>query len=1060
MANQEQPIVVTQDGITKSFPAGTSEAEIIQAMGVAVRQAQMGPAPSMGAGFQSVRPQPLNLGIGEMARAAVPSAAEMAGAATAIAMFGGRPGPGAAIAPSIGRQIAAGMFGGGATRTGIEALRPFVTGEQPRPEMVAPAMIYGGSLPITGASRPGFIQGLRAVGREAGTQATVGGLAGAAEEIGKGATMEEAARGMVGPAVVGGVAGGALGGIPVYGQQFLERAKAVVDVTNRYIDAGIKQLSPQLVEPRRYGQEEARRLSRGLLDKEGKEVMDRRQSVYSQINDGLSNVVGVAPEGALIKSTIRERVMSVPEAQEQLQRAEAERIASDLAAKKASDAVTQAESDYVRIANAETKKAHDVVVLEAQKAQERNFQSAMRTLVERARLQAVESISQGKTGATSPEVREAFVRDVVAPTFEAYGNFFNNSYSIIPNTAGFEAKPIIAEVNRVKKLIPGEDSGLNRKEHETLNTVLSELTGSGKSKEGVILDASGKPVVSEALTLTQLRNIRDVLFNVGRIGEMTTANRTKLKELGHFVSGQIDEQAERIYGKTIGGHLKGLNKDYAQFKELQEVPGFDVLFSTDATDPSVTQLVNALIKDGPKSETYAGVVSFIENLATPKQGRQIVQGPLGPVIMPYSAVIEPEMAAAMKGHFNSLIHQNILKSAEHNGIVDHKALGTALGKIGNHKELPALLGFSKGEIDNLLAVLKDFPDDGHLSSDVWASYLTNPTVRKGIEESGSTFVQVIRRDIADSAIQDRINRTITLEAFGNLNAARREYDSAMKIARDNGIKEADARKIYMDRLSDPRLKPFIPGQEGKINPESYSTLLSSLFDPTAGATTNRYVSDIFSSLRSSRDLADKQLLRDLQGAYIRDYLNLFQTEGRGIVTGQAPSAKKLSEYFHPMGGTPAAREMERARIVLEPDQMSALEGLFEVGDMLRKSEKSLPEASGRPSGGISPETRTLFGSMTGLVQRGLGGVYDAMRRGDYDSALKGLLNPKEYANKLYYKGEWLTLGGRALESVPGRAAVEFQSNQGQPMNQQLNQRMQQAAPGVMQFLNRAAVPLR
>ena len=112
--------------------------------------------------------------------------------------------------------------------------------------------------------------------------------------------------------------------------------------------------------------------------------------------------------------------------------------------------------------------------------------------------------------------------------------------------------------------------------------------------------------------------------------------------------------------------------------------------------------------------------------------------------MPYSAVIEPEMAAAMKGHFNSLIHENIIQGSKNGGVVDHKMLGGTLQKVANHKELPALLGFSKGEIDNLIAVLKDFPDDGNLPAEVWTSYLTNPVVRKGIEDTGASFVQVLR----------------------------------------------------------------------------------------------------------------------------------------------------------------------------------------------------------------------------------------------------------------------------------------------------------------------------
>ena len=111
-----------------------------------------------------------------------------------------------------------------------------------------------------------------------------------------------------------------------------------------------------------------------------------------------------------------------------------------------------------------------------------------------------------------------------------------------------------------------------------------------------------------------------------------------------------------------------------------------------------------------------------------------------------------------------------------------------------------------------------------------------------------------------------------------------------------------------------------------------------------------------------------------------------------------------------------------------------MQKLFKAGEQLRKYELALPEPSGRKEEGkIGTEGRTFFGAATKFFYRGIEGVADAIRRGDYNNALAGLMNPNEYANRLYAKGEWITLGGRAAGFAPTRAYMEAQNRGQQPI---------------------------
>jgi hypothetical protein len=1049
MADPNSSMIPVQvGGQTIYFSKDTPESEVLAEVKMIEQQQQMGTAPVMPSSFQTPTPSPVNVAAGRALAPIPTSAAEMGGAVLGLMTLGtrGRPGVPMTMGQRISGQMVPAGFGAGVTRTGIETLRPFLTNEPPQYSSVAPAVIGGAALaaPTMGLARAGLVPGMGQLAREAVYQGAVGGAMGGAEELAKGQMPTLA--GVAGPGVVGGALG-ALAGVPtVYGQQFMEAASKAITNINAFVNAGIKNVTPAMVNPARYGKEEAKRLSNGLFDSQGREVVNRRNSVYAQLSDGVTNSVGARPEGAALASTIRERVMTIPELEVARNKAIAAKDQAEVDLGRATEARSKAEAANFAVKTEESLKAHKLAITAEQKASERNFEATMQSLVEDARTMSLEALQQTGRGADAPVVRQSFVDRIVKPMKSAYDDYFTRGFDAVPNDVpGFDARPVIKEAKALRNEL-AQSKNVNAQEISKIDAVIADLEGTGRpvaTREfgqfgmfSPVREVTTEPTY-QGLTLKQFRDIRDALYKYGQVGEVVGPNKTQIKGLGHSISKQIEQQAERVYGTEIGSHLKGISADYRFYKDLTERDGFAALFSSDANSKAVKSLVDDVLEHGPGIESYANVVSFIENLAAPKQGMTVAKTEAGPVLMRGTTIIAPEMAAAMKGHLNGLIHANLLKRSEANGKINNTVLSGLFEKIGNHEGLPEMMGYSRGDIANFSAMLKDFPDVGRLTEQDMATYLTNPYFRKLAESRGTGLSSIIRMDMAERAVQERMNQATLMESAGKVAEARRLYDSAQAIAAKNGIDAAAADAKYKAALNTPGLRVFAPGikgsPEGQINAESYRTILKTLFDPAAGATSNKYVENIFTYLRSSRDPADKQLLKDLQASYVNDYLSLFQTEARGGMLGEVPSARKFAEYFSPLPGAPAAAEMQRAQIVLDPAQFDAMQKLFKAGEQLRKYELALPEPSGRKADGkIGREQRTLFGEATKIFYRGIEGVADAMRRGDYNSALAGLMDPDKYANRLYANGEWITLGGRAAGFAPTRAYMEAQNRGQQP----------------------------
>jgi len=1013
--------------------------EIDKESKLAATQEKMGPAPVMGSSYQTPTPPPVNIRAGAALAGEMPTGAELAAATAAMLASGGVPKPGMPP-PALAQQFIRGMFpaagAAAGTRGIIEAGRPLVTGEESRYSQMAPAAIYGASMafPTAGSLAPslelasarGVLPTLGKLGAESTYQAGVGAMASAAEEAAAGRPVT--LTGMMLPAGIGAGMGGTIGIATLYGEQFLDRAAKAFRNATAYIDAGIDKVTPAMLEPGRYGAEEARRIREGLLDKNGNPTTKRVEAIFAGINNGLTAIVGDKPEGALVASAVRKRVMAIPEAEERLAKAVQVEDASKSQLDAARARVLQTEEAHRKFLSEETSRAHKSALVAEQQAREANHQATFARIADEARLEAVQGLTGGVKPLSSSDAAISFVEKIVKPVDAAYQKYFNEGYGVLPSIAGFDPTAIIKEAEALRKNLAGT-APVTKPEVSALNDIIDALQGAGRPQETTLLGARGEKLTIgpefNGLTLAQMRNIRDKAYDVGKVGEITTANRTKIKELGHLISEQIDAQAEKVYGKEMGSHLRGLNYDYRQYKELESAKGISTLFATDVRDDRVEAMVNGLIKNGPSAEDYSGIVRFIENLALPAQGKRIERTAAGPVFLDGASVVAPEVAAAYKGHLNGLIQGNIIQRSLGNfGIVDNVKLAGFLEKLSNHKDMPEMLGFKPAEMKQLIATLKDFPDAGRMTQDEMAGYLINPGFRAKLEQAGQGMATPIRMDLASRAVQERMNQAAVLGSINRLNEARAAYSEAEAVAKKNGITAEDARKAYMTALNDPGLKVFGQGgkgAEGAITPDSYKSILSSLFDPAAGKTTNQYVSNVFTYLKNSKDMDDQKLLQQLRAGYVRDYLDLFQKEGRSGMLGELPSAGKMATYAKPMPGSAAASEMERARIVLAPDQMEALQKTaFNLGEQLRAWEKSLPEPSGRPGEEKIGKTRTFVGE----VYRGFEGAAAALRRRDYDNALAAIITPKDYVNKLYINGQWLTLGGRAAEAAPGRIYME------------------------------------
>jgi hypothetical protein len=310
---------------------------------------------------------------------------------------------------------------------------------------------------------------------EATYQGAVGGVMGGAEELAKGQMPTLA--GVAGPGIVGGALG-ALAGVPtVYGHQFMDAAGKVINNINAFVDAGIKNVTPAMVNPARYGKEEAKRLSAGLFDANGKEVVNRRNSVYAQLSDGVTNSVGARPEGAALASTIRERVMTIPELEAARTKAIAAKDQSQAELARATDARSKAEAANFAVKTEESLKAHKLAVTAEQKASERNFEATMRSLVEDARTMSLEALQQTGRGADAPAVRQSFVDRIVKPMKSAYDNYFDRGFEAVPNdVAGFDARPAIKEAKALRDTL-AKSENVNSLEISKLNAVIADLDG-------------------------------------------------------------------------------------------------------------------------------------------------------------------------------------------------------------------------------------------------------------------------------------------------------------------------------------------------------------------------------------------------------------------------------------------------------------------------------------------------------------------------------------------------------------------------------------------------------
>ena len=242
------------------------------------------------------------------------------------------------------------------------------------------------------------------------------------------------------------------------------------------------------------------------------------------------------PEGAVLASTIRERVMTIPELEAASAKAMAAKDQSEAELARAAEARSKAEAANFAVKTEESLKAHKLAITAEQKASERNFETTMRSLVEDARTMSLEALQQTGRGADAPAVRQSFVDRIVKPVKAAYEDYFTRGFDAVPNdVAGFDARPIIKEVQSLRDTL-AKSKNVNAQEINKLNAVLDDLDGTGRpvaTREfgqfgmfSPVREVTTEPAY-QGLTLKQLRDIRDALYKYGQVGEVVGPNKTQ-----------------------------------------------------------------------------------------------------------------------------------------------------------------------------------------------------------------------------------------------------------------------------------------------------------------------------------------------------------------------------------------------------------------------------------------------------------------------------------------------------------------------------------------------------
>lgn len=794
-----------------------------------------------------------------------------------------------------------------------------------------------------------------------GKLGTAGGLTEATVETAKTGQLPEP--GKIAEATLAPFVAGTAGGyLAEKGSNLIDRAGEISDNIRRFMRTGVEP-TPGMVEPRRFAGLEAQ----VMRERPTGDVSKQVNKVYGDLAENITQSIPQTLENKTVYDRLYERSTGIAKA-----RAELDKLGPKVQA-------AQREADSSLLA---LNKSRDQFFSDVSKANEDALGEVGQAALENARKAAIQRVQGATDPMSQAKARDFIVQNVIKPMDGAYDAHWQRLYSMFPDKEkAFDTKPILEQAKSIY-------DNYNLKVPSELNSILREGTEEG----------------GNVASLAALRNLRELLLKKGKISDADpTAMQSDLRRLGGFITEQMDTQADKVFGSEGAAQFRNIQADYKNYSDLWHKPGVEMLYENNPTSDVVTKIVNGIKESGSDADEYKNLRNLIANLAAPQRAAKDYMAEQY-VVSGKPSTIDPELAGRLASHVNDVIRSNIFWQASKNGRVDPTALIGTLDKIGRDPEALRMLQFGTQEdVASLSKLFKDNPQASRMTPQALSDAFLSVNLKGGQKASAA---ELLASPVKASQIENQLVKAVYDEGLKNVTSAQKRLNDAVNAAKDIGISASQVEARLQQLRADPLYNFF--DRHGPIPAQGFNEMVKVLFSPSANAMTNKDVQSIFGYLRASNSIDDKQLLQNLQRAYLQNHLVDYVKSGTASQEGGRISVTKLNDLLAPAGRSSAQNELDRMTIVLDPEQINAVKKTLDAASMLRTYEREAAGVGEKVN--VPPSKYNIF-------KRGYEAAADMLLRRDYNKAVDAMLNPSQYANALAAQGEWMKAAGQATKGI-------------------------------------------
>lgn len=899
--------------------------------------------------------------------------------------------------PALGQAIAApttpaGQAVVGSTLSVLGNLlaqgRRMIFGEQENfsPGQVAQAGATG-AIPFVGpavnaarAANP-VLQGAKTAGLNALVQGA-GGLAGEAIKTGidQGTlpTFGEAAFATVAP----GTLGGAGSGIASVAQRYGTRAARVLENAETFGKADIP-ATPGMLIPEELGSIE-QKLARAKPEGPVAKAVDTTKTA---MKEAMVNMAPSPKEGAAIWKDVEPLVGKIAPAKAHVEKLDEAAKAASADVREAFRNLREVERTQEGVVDVARGKAVEAAREQALKASDEALTADLQSVLKNAREIVTDKAAGGLTSLDPASARTAVIEHVAQPAEAAFQEHAAALFSLVDNDLkSFNPQPILDRAEEITR----QASGTLQKTLQTRIQDIRKMLGD----EGL------------AVSLQDLRNVREELSKSVTFGEMGSSEQKLIKDLIGEITDQMDAQAVKALGPEGAAALKRANAFYRETRGLFDKPGVEALFSANPKDEIMDRMIAGLKKSGTNADEYKqldDLMAKMEQIALEGPAAKTRTGDLRRT--PEEIAQINEGVKAMRQIANEKIRQSILHSALDNAGTGYKVNGEKLAgileDIGRTPGSLEKLGFGSSElVGEMKALFGKYPSATALSTDQWETLLNSPAFQAGKGAKDLKFS--IEPYLAASQADNQIVRAALLKKAGYLKAAQDSYDAAKDTLKGiNG--DLVAAKVRYDQLARNPLAVAL--NDANLPDGNWKTFFNALIDSEQVDRSD--LRKIVTAWRNGTR-EERAALTQVQARFIADKIFNWADAAKASKLTTETRTKEIVKFFAPDGAGDPKHAVAAARELLDPQQMQILENFADAAQAFERYEKFGPEL-------LKPGSHDV--PLTYQPRRWLDALMDLYRVRNYNAIAAAISDPREFARLQQARGERVRQLGENISNV-------------------------------------------